>query len=141
MRYQTITVIVASMSIVLFVNAGVPAQEVAGGATTATRPMPARPSVSQAMLDAAGVDTKNWLHPNGSYEQLRYYAGAHIAAKTGVKDVVPVWVFQSSENYLACNLSLSQATADKLQKALDAMKRDGTHAAIVARYEAKIKPQ
>jgi polar amino acid transport system substrate-binding protein len=70
-----------------------------------------------------------------------YYAGTHIAAKTGVKDVVPVWIFQSSENYLACNLSLPQATADKLQQALDAMKRDGSHTAIVARYEAKIKPQ
>jgi len=68
-----------------------------------------------------------------------YYTGAHVAAKTGVKDIFPVWVFQSSENYLACNLSLPEATADKLQKALDAMKRDGAHAAIVARYEARIK--
>jgi polar amino acid transport system substrate-binding protein len=68
-----------------------------------------------------------------------YYIGAHVAAKTGVKDIFPVWVFQSSENYLACNLSLPDATADKLQKALDAMKRDGAHAAIVARYEARIK--
>ena len=70
-----------------------------------------------------------------------YYSGAHIAAKTGVKDVVPVWVFQSSENYLACNLGLPQATTDKLQKALDTMKRDGSHAAIIARYEAKVKAQ
>jgi polar amino acid transport system substrate-binding protein len=67
-----------------------------------------------------------------------YYSGAHIAAKTGVKDVVPIWVFQTSPNYLACNLSLPQATVDKLQKALNAMKSDGTHAAILARYEAKI---
>lgn len=70
-----------------------------------------------------------------------YYTGAHVAAKTGVRDIVPVWVFQTSENFLACQLSLPQATADKLQKALDAMKRDGSHAAIVARYEAKIKAQ
>lgn len=68
-----------------------------------------------------------------------YDTGAHVAAKTGVKDIYPVWVFQSSENYLACNLSLPEATADKLQKALDAMKRDGAHAAIVARYEARVK--
>lgn len=67
-----------------------------------------------------------------------YYTGAHVAAKTGVKDIYPVWVFQTSENYLACNLSMPKATAEKLQKALDSMKRDGTHAAIVARYEAKI---
>jgi polar amino acid transport system substrate-binding protein len=70
-----------------------------------------------------------------------YYSGAHIAAKAGIKDVFPVWVIQSSENYLACNLSLPQATADKLQKAIDGMKRDGSHAAILARYEAKIKVQ
>jgi polar amino acid transport system substrate-binding protein len=70
-----------------------------------------------------------------------YYSGAYIAAKTGVKDVVPVWVFQTSQNYLACNLSLPQATADKLQRAIDAMKRDGSHAAILARYEAKIAPK
>lgn len=70
-----------------------------------------------------------------------YYTGAHVAAKTGVRDIVPVWVFQTSENFLACQQSLPQATADKLQKALDAMKRDGTHAAIIARYEAKIKAQ
>jgi polar amino acid transport system substrate-binding protein len=70
-----------------------------------------------------------------------YYTGAYVAAKTGVKDIYPAWVFETSENYLACQQSLPQATADKLQKALDAMKRDGTHAKIVARYEAKIKAQ
>jgi len=70
-----------------------------------------------------------------------YYSGAHVAAKTGVKDIVPIWVFESSENYLACQQGLPQATADKLQKALDAMKRDGSHARIVARYEAKIGAQ
>jgi polar amino acid transport system substrate-binding protein len=70
-----------------------------------------------------------------------YYTGAYVAAKTGVKDVSPVWVFETSENYLACQPSLPQATADKLQKALDTMKRDGAHAKIIARYEAKIKAQ
>ncbi len=68
-----------------------------------------------------------------------YYTGAHVAAKSGVKDIFPVWVFKTSDNYLACQTSLPQATVDKLQQALDAMKRDGTHAAIVARYEAKTK--
>jgi polar amino acid transport system substrate-binding protein len=70
-----------------------------------------------------------------------YYAGAYVAAKTGVKDLFPVLAFQTSENYLACNPGLAQATVDKLQRALDAMKRDGAHAAIVARYEKKIKGQ
>lgn len=70
-----------------------------------------------------------------------YYTGAHVAAKSGVTDIFPVWVFKTSENYLACKPSLPQATLDKLQQALDAMKRDGTHAAIVARYEAMTKAQ
>ena len=71
------------------------AQEVAGGTTTATRPMPANPSASQAMLDAAGGDTKNWLHPNGSYEQTRYYTGAHINAGN-VGRIKPAFVFQTA---------------------------------------------
>lgn len=70
-----------------------------------------------------------------------YYTGAHVAAKTGIKDVFPVLTFQTSENYLACHPGLAQATVDKLQRAFDAMKRDGAHAAIVARYEAKTKTQ
>jgi len=70
-----------------------------------------------------------------------YYSGAHVAAEAGVKDVYPVWVFRTSENYLACQRSLPQATVEKLQRALDTMKHDGTHAAIIARYEVKIKPQ
>ena len=70
-----------------------------------------------------------------------YYTGAHVATKIGVNDIFPVWVFKTSDNYLACQTSLPQATVEKLQQALDAMKRDGTHAAIVARYEAKTKAQ
>ena len=70
-----------------------------------------------------------------------YYSGRHIAGKAGIKDVVPIWVFESSENYLACQPGLAPATADKLQKALDGMKRDGTHAAIVSRYEARTSAQ
>ncbi len=49
--------------------------------------------------------------------------------------------YRSRENYLACQQSLPQATADKLQKALDTMKRNGTHAKFIARYEARIKAQ
>ena len=83
------------MSIALWPSAGVSAQEVAGGATTATRPMPVSPSASQAMLDAAAGDTKNWLQPNGSYEQTRYYAGAHINAGN-VGRIKPAFVFQTA---------------------------------------------
>lgn len=63
-----------------------------------------------------------------------YYTGLNIAAKAKLADVVPVWVFETTENYLACHLGLPQATAQKLQSALNAMTRDGTHQRIVARY-------
>src|SRR5207253_1914324 len=52
------------------------AQEMSGAATTTSSPMsPNLANISQAMLDGAGSDAKNWLHPNGSYDQLRYYRG------------------------------------------------------------------
>lgn len=70
-----------------------------------------------------------------------YYNAAYAAAKTGVKDIFPVLVFQTSDNYVACNPSLAQATVDKLQRALDAMKRDGSHGKILDLYEAKIKAE
>jgi hypothetical protein len=55
-----------------------------------------------------------------------YYAGAYIAAKAGVTGVVPVRVFHTSQNYLACHPSVPEVELGKMQAALDAMKRDGT---------------
>ena len=57
--------------------------------------MAASPSVSQAMLDAAGSDAKNWLHSNGSYEQTRYYPGTQINAGN-VGKLKPAFVFQTA---------------------------------------------
>jgi PQQ-dependent dehydrogenase (methanol/ethanol family) len=85
----------ATLSMLLLTAAGVSAQEVSGGATTAAKPMAASPSVSQAMLDAAGGDTKNWLHSNGSYDQTRYYAGTQINAGN-VGKLKPAFVFQTA---------------------------------------------
>lgn len=68
-----------------------------------------------------------------------YYTGPHIAAKVGVKDIVPVLVFQTSPNYLACRSNIANQTLDKLQHALDAMKRDGSYNAIVGKYETLVK--
>jgi len=49
------------------------AQETAGAATTTMRPMSsALAPITQAMLDGAGKDSKNWLHSNGSYDQTRF---------------------------------------------------------------------
>jgi polar amino acid transport system substrate-binding protein len=68
-----------------------------------------------------------------------YYAGAYIAAKAGVTGVVPVRVFHTSQNYLACHPSVPEVELGKMQAALDAMKRDGTHGKIVAKYVARLK--
>lgn len=64
-----------------------------------------------------------------------YYTGLHAAKKTGVTDIAPVWVFQTSQNYLACHKAVGADLVARLQGALDAMRQDGTHAAIVARHE------
>jgi PQQ-dependent dehydrogenase (methanol/ethanol family) len=51
--------------------------------------------VSQAMLDGAAADAKNWVHSNGSYDQTRYYAGNQI--NTGnVGKLKPAFVFQTA---------------------------------------------
>ena len=72
------------------------AQEVTGGATTAAKPMTKAPApVTQAMLDAAAGDAKNWIHSNGSYEQTRYYPGAQIN-KANVGKLKPAFVFQTA---------------------------------------------
>ncbi|TMG93307.1 MAG: quinonprotein alcohol dehydrogenase, partial [Betaproteobacteria bacterium] len=72
---------IASLVLACGFVASAAAQEVTGSATTTTRPMSASlANVTQAMLDGAGSDSKNWLHSNGSYEQTRYYAGKQINA-------------------------------------------------------------
>ncbi len=72
------------------------AQEVSGGATTTAKAMTKAPApVTQAMLDAAGADAKNWIHPNGSYDQSRFYTGRQINAGN-VGKLRPVYVFQTA---------------------------------------------
>jgi len=72
------------------------AQEVTGGATTSAKAMTKPPAaVTQAMLNAAGGDAKNWIHSNGSYEQTRYYPGAQINAGN-VGKLKPAFVFQTA---------------------------------------------
>jgi len=71
------------------------AQEIAGGATTTAKAMTASPSVSQAALDAAGGDAKNWIHANGNYDNSRYYPGSQINAGN-VGKLKPAFVFQTA---------------------------------------------
>jgi len=72
------------------------AQETGTGATTTMKPVPSSlPQVGGAMLNGAGGDPKNWIHPNGSYAQTRYYPGNQI--NTGnVNRLRPAFVFQTA---------------------------------------------
>ena len=72
------------------------AQEVKGGSTTSGAKMSAALApVTQAMLDASATDNKNNLHPNGNYEQTRYYPGSQV--NTGnVQNLKPAFIFQTA---------------------------------------------
>jgi PQQ-dependent dehydrogenase (methanol/ethanol family) len=74
----------------------VQAQETGTGATTMAKAVPdSMPQITAAMLDAAGGDPKNWIHPNGSYAQTRYYPGNQINA-ANVGKLRPAFVFQTA---------------------------------------------
>ncbi len=70
------------------------AQEPIAGAGIKPIPMPNLGSVSQSMLDSAAKDSKNWLHPNGSYEQTRYSPASQIST-SNVSKLRPAFVFQT----------------------------------------------
>jgi PQQ-dependent dehydrogenase (methanol/ethanol family) len=72
-------------------------QEISGAAATTTaRKMDKSISpVSQQMLDAAGRDANNWIHPNGSYDQQRFYPGNQVNT-SNVKGLRPAFVFQTA---------------------------------------------
>ena len=71
------------------------AQEVTGGAGAAAKAASNFTAVTQAMLDSAAGDGKNWLHSNGSYAQTRYYPAAQINTKN-VGKLRPAFVFQTA---------------------------------------------
>jgi PQQ-dependent dehydrogenase (methanol/ethanol family) len=71
-------------------------QETGAGATTTARPMSANLTpITQAMLDNAAKDSKNWLHANGNYDNSRYYPGKQITSEN-VKSLKPAFVFQTA---------------------------------------------
>jgi alcohol dehydrogenase (cytochrome c) len=73
-----------------------PAQDMSGSFTTTAAPMSsALAPVSQAMLDGAAKDTKNWIHANGSYDNARFYAGNQINT-ANVGKLKPAFVFQTA---------------------------------------------
>ena len=72
------------------------AQEIAGGAsTTTTKALSGVTSITQAMLDGAAAQTKNWIHSNGGYDQTRFYKGDQINAGN-VGKLKPAFVFQTA---------------------------------------------
>ena len=89
-----ITIAVAAVAFALSV-ADVGAQET-GTATTSAKPMSGNlTSISDAMLQNAASDPKNWIHPNGNYANTRYYPGAQITA-ANVGKLTPKFVFQTA---------------------------------------------
>jgi PQQ-dependent dehydrogenase (methanol/ethanol family) len=86
----------AALAMIVLAGSGVAsAQEVSGSATTTMKAMTASPNVSQAALDAAGNDAKNWIHSNGNYDNSRYYPGSQINAGN-VGKLRPAFTFQTA---------------------------------------------
>jgi alcohol dehydrogenase (cytochrome c) len=50
--------------------------------------------VTQDLLDRAAGDSKNFLHTNGDYRQLRYHPAKNIN-KANVSKLRPAWIFQT----------------------------------------------
>ncbi|HET8831669.1 MAG TPA: PQQ-binding-like beta-propeller repeat protein [Casimicrobiaceae bacterium] len=91
---KSTSVIAGAFGVALSLSLG--AQETGTGATTTAKPMPnTLPSVTTAMLEGAGGDSKNWIHPNGSYAQTRYYPGNQINT-SNVAKLRPAFVFQTA---------------------------------------------
>jgi PQQ-dependent dehydrogenase (methanol/ethanol family) len=66
------------------------------GATTVAKPMSSKlVPVTQQMLNASPKDSNHWLHPNGNYEQTRYYPAAQINSRN-VSKLRPAFVFQTA---------------------------------------------
>ena len=70
------------------------AQEPIAGAGIKANPMPKFTNVTQSMLNESIKDGKNWLHPNGNYEQTRHYPVAQINT-ANVAKLRPAFVFQT----------------------------------------------
>jgi PQQ-dependent dehydrogenase (methanol/ethanol family) len=91
----TLAGIAATAVVTLAVAGGASAQEVAGSATTTAKAMPSSPNISQAALEGAAGDAKNWIHANGNYDNSRFYPGSQINAGN-VSKLKPAFVFQTA---------------------------------------------
>jgi len=69
------------------------AQETSGGGGAAAANA-AAPNVTQALLNNAASDSKNFLHTNGDYNQRRFHPANQITTKN-VKGLHVAWIFQT----------------------------------------------
>jgi PQQ-dependent dehydrogenase (methanol/ethanol family) len=70
------------------------AQETGGGGGGGNAKVPAAPNVTQAMLNNAAKDSKNFLATNGNYDQTRFHPADQITTKN-VKGLHVAWIFQT----------------------------------------------
>jgi len=67
-----------------------------------------------------------------------WITGAHsaqqVAEKAGVKNLKLVWTVSDAPTWLACNRGVPQATVDALQRAADALVKDGTLKRLTQKY-------
>ena len=92
MAFNKVLQIIAATGLV--VTGSVLAQEYVTGAGVKANPMSKFTNVSQSMLNNAANDSKNWLLPNGSYEQTRHYPVSQINGRN-VSNLRPAFVFQT----------------------------------------------
>jgi alcohol dehydrogenase (cytochrome c) len=91
----TLAGIAATAAVALAVAGGASGQEVANTATTTAKAMASSPNISQAALDGAAGDAKNWIHSNGNYDNSRFYPGSQVNAGN-VGKLKPAFVFQTA---------------------------------------------
>ncbi len=66
-----------------------------------------------------------------------YYAAKRIAAKSNVTDIEHLFTFNALPNYLACNAGVSNDQIQAMNRALEAMKKDGSWMLMVERHSPK----
>jgi alcohol dehydrogenase (cytochrome c) len=88
-RFKRVSASAVALSVAM-ITLGSAQEPVTGEAAKAVNVTP----VTQAMLDRAAGDARNFLHTNGDYGQQRFYPNKQI--NTGnVKRLHPAWIFQT----------------------------------------------
>lgn len=66
--------------------------------------------------------------------------GQILAEEMGVSAIKPVYVIKEVEHYMACQTGIPASVVERLNKALDTMRTDGTARRIIDRYERRTVP-